>query len=163
YRLVHLTFGESNKLGFDVGIFTPQTTNAAKSPYPAILNPTFSAGENTARQYGEALRRGYAIVAIPYQQLGADNTNYRSSAFFPAYPSHDWNDFSAWAWGISRCVDFLQTDSSIDKSKLIALGVSRLGQSAALAGAFDDRIALVAQVGGGSAFRFSGKGRGGKQ
>ncbi len=163
YRLVHLTFGAGDKLGFDIGIFAPQPTNNLKPPYPAILNLTFGTGENALRQYTEALHRGYAVVAIPYQQLGADSTNYRSTAFFPAYPGYDWNDFSAWAWGISRCVDFLQTDAATDKSRLIALGVSRLGQAVALAGACDERIALVAQVGGGSAYRFSGKGHGGKQ
>ena len=163
YRLVHLIFGKDDKLGFDIGIFTPVLTNDIKAPFPIILHLTFSAGENAVRQYTEALHRGYAVVAIPYQQLGADNTNYHNTAFFPAYPDYDWNDFSAWAWGISRCVDFLQTDAATDKSKLIALGVSRLGQAVVLAGAFDERIALVAQVGGGSAFRFSGKGHGGKQ
>lgn len=163
YRLVHLTFGKNNKLGFDVNIFSPLATNGIKAPFPTIIHLAYTNSKNAVQDYTEALRRDYAVADIYYQQLGADNPHYRSSAFFPAYPGYDWNDIAAWAWGVSRCVDFLETDPATDKSKLIVLGVSRLGQATALAGALDERIALVAQVGGGSAFRFTGKGRGGKQ
>ena len=163
YRTIHLTFGPEENLGFDLGIFSPVPTDAVKGPFPSIINLTFSAGENGARQYTAALSRGYAVVAIPYAQLGADSKDYRKTAFFPAYPECDWNDFSAWAWGISRAVDFLVTDPATDKEKIAAMGVSRTGQAVLLAGAFDERITLVAPVGGGSALRFSGKGRGGGQ
>ncbi len=67
-------------------------------------------------------------------------------------------------------MDYLETDSSelkIDKSKLIVTGVSRTGKSALVAGAFDDRLAMVAPVassgGGTPAYRFSGAERGGKE
>jgi hypothetical protein len=163
YRMVHLTFGPGEKLGFDLGIFSPMSAEGAKSPAPAIIYLTFNAGEAGVRQYTAALSRGYTVVAIPYQQLGADNKEYRKSAFFPPYPDYDWNDISAWAWGISRAVDYLVTDPAIDKDKLAAMGVSRTGQAVLLAGAFDERIALVAPVGGGNALRFSGKSRGGGQ
>lgn len=95
YRLIHQTFGENHKLGFDIGIFAPPQTNGVKVPFPTIIHLTFSAAERGIRKYTEALKRGYAVVAIPYQQLGADNANYRQTAFFPAYPDYDWNDFSA--------------------------------------------------------------------
>lgn len=163
YRLVHLSFGRDSVLGFDVGIFAPVQTTGAQTPLPTFISLSFSSGENGVRQYQAALRRGYAVAAIGYQQLGADNPNYRSTAFFPAYPQYDWNDFSAWAWGISRCVDYLQHDPNTDATKLIVTGVSRTGQAALLAGAFDERIALVAPVAGGMALRFAGKGRGGGQ
>ena len=163
YRLVHLTFGPEEKLGFDLGIFTPAETATVKGPFPTLITLSFGVNESAASRYQVALDRGYAVVLIGYQQLGADNPTYRKTAFFPAYPDYDWNDFSAWAWGISRCVDFLQADPLTDKSKIMAMGVSRLGQAVLLAGAVDERIALVAPVGGGMALRFSGKGRGNGQ
>ena len=187
YRAVHLSFGPDQKLGFDIGIFSPagKGGTGGAGPFPTIVHlnyfpipgtaPAATApttrrsffrpmtADAMAAQYSAQLERGYAVVTINYQQLGADNANYRQSAFFPAYPNYDWRDISAWAWGISRCIDFLQNDPSTDKSKIIAVGHSRVGQAVLLAGAFDERIALVAPAGGGCAFRFCGKGRGGKQ
>ncbi len=153
YRLLHLTFGPQEKLGFDLGLFMP--VNAKRCP--VLISLGFSAGENSIGPAVAALARGYAVATIGYQQLGADAPNYRSTAFFPAYPEYDWNDFAAWSWGISRAVDYLVTDPAIDKDKIMVTGVSRLGQAALLAGAFDERIALSAPVAGGMAFRFSGK------
>jgi hypothetical protein len=48
-----------------------------------------------------------------------------------------------WAWGCHRAVDFLVTDKSVDAKRLAVVGHSRLGKTALLAGAFDERIAVV--------------------
>ena len=129
---------------------------------PISLTP-----EDAAKQYAEPLHRGYAIVTFYYQQCGADTPDFRQSGFFPAYAAYDWGDLAAWAWAMSRCVDYLETQSFADKSKLIAMGHSRLGKTALVAGAFDERFALTAPAGSGcggtGAYRFNGKGRGGKE
>jgi len=98
---------------------------------------------------------------IPYQQLGADSTSWASSGFFSAYPDYDWRDIAAWAWGMSRAVDYLITDPTVDAGKIAITGVSRLGQATLLAGALDERIALSAPVAAGSALRYSGQQLGG--
>ena len=68
---------------------------------------------------------------------------------------------------MSRCVDYLETQSFADKSKFIALGHSRLGKATLVAGAFDERFALVAPAGSGcagtGAYRFNGKARNGRE
>lgn len=129
---------------------------------PVAVSP-----EEAARQYEEPLRRGYAIMTFFYQQCGLDKPEYRQTGFFPAYPDHDWGNLAAWAWAMSRCVDYLETQPFADKSRFIALGHSRLGKTALVAGAFDERFALVAPAGSGcggtGAYRFNGKGRGGKE
>jgi hypothetical protein len=122
-----------------------------------------------------ALAHGYALIIFNNGDCGEDTTlrnpdgswAFRNTRFFPAYPGYDWGLLRCWAWGVSRIVDYLETDPTIDSSKLIVSGVSRTGKSALVAGAFDDRIALVAPVassgGGTPAYRFSGAGRGGKE
>lgn len=173
-RFVHLSFGPENKLGFDAAIFIPVAeTNGFKPPFPTIVQPVFApipgpnSWDTVAKQFAEPLRRGYAVIAFYYQQCGADQPDYRQTGFFPAYPGYDWGDLAAWAWAMSRCVDYLETQSFADKTKLIALGHSRLGKTALVAGAWDERFALTAPAGSGcggtGAYRFNGPGRGGKE
>ncbi len=132
--------------------------------------------EQTA-QTNQAIQHGYAFITFNNGDCGEDTTlrnadgswAYRTTRFFPAYPNYDWGLLRAWAWGVSRIVDYVQTDPSIDKTKLIVTGVSRTGKSALVAGAFDDRIAMVAPVassgGGTPSYRYSGSvpDRGGKE
>jgi hypothetical protein len=161
YRMLRLAFGPERKLGFDLGIFTPTTAPPAGGRYPILVMLSSSANERSLANAAAALERGYAVATVPYQQLGADAANWQSTGFFSAYPEFDWRDFSAWAWGISRAVDYLVTDPAIDGGKIMISGVSRLGQAVLLAGALDERIALTAPVAGGMALRFSGKEMGG--
>jgi hypothetical protein len=121
------------------------------------------------------LAHGFAFVTFNNNDCGEDTTlrnadgswAFRTTRFYPPYPKYDWGLLQGWAWGVSRIVDYLETDPAIDKHKLIVTGVSRTGKSALLAGAFDDRLALVAPVassgGGTPAYRFSGAERGGKE
>jgi hypothetical protein len=84
---------------------------------------------------------------------------FRNTRFFPAYPGYDWGILAGWAWGASRVADYLETDRSIDKTKLIITGASRNGKAAMVAAAFDERFmgAPVVTGGGGmGAYRFAG-------
>jgi len=123
--------------------------------------------ERGARGFTNQLNRGYAIVTYRYTQCGEDNSNYLNSSFYPAYPGYDWGVVLGWAWGLSRVVDYVETQPFADTNKLIALGHSRLGKLTMVATAFDERISLGAPAGssgaGTGAYRFCGPGRGGKE
>lgn len=115
-----------------------------------------------------ALAHGFAYVTFNNNDCGEDTTlreadgswSFRTTRFFPAYPGYDWGLLRAWAWGVSRIIDYLVTDPLIDGKKLIVTGASRTGKSAMVAAAFDERLAMGAPVvtggGGIGAHRFAG-------
>jgi len=145
-------------------------TNAATTNSPARPGRGFSGSvtsERAAQGFTNQLNRGYAVVTYRYTQCGEDNSNYCNSSFYPAYPGYDWGVLLGWAWGLSRVVDYLETQPFVDTNKLIALGHSRLGKLTMVATAFDERISLGAPAGssgaGTGAYRFCGPGRGGKE
>ncbi len=140
------------------------TTNSARTRFnfSGPVDP-----EQAAIGFSNQLSRGYALVTYRYTQCGEDNAGFRNSSFYPAYPDYDWGVLLGWAWGLSRVVDYLETQPFVDTNKLIALGHSRLGKLTMVATAFDERISLGAPAGssgaGTGAYRFCGPGRGGKE
>lgn len=106
-------------------------------------------GLSEAGQY--AADNGYAAFAYSPYAVAADDSSY-TGAFYTLYPYGDHPTSQsgvlvAWAWGVSKIIDALEMGAgealSINPSCSIVGGVSRFGKSAAVAGAFDDRIRVV--------------------
>ena len=55
----------------------------------------------------------------------------------------DWGSLRAWAWGASRGLDYLETDTAVDAKKVGIEGVSRYGKAALVTMAYDQRFAVV--------------------
>lgn len=88
---------------------------------------------------------GIAFASICYNDIEPDSPNQfdRSvrSLFDP--PGDDgWGAIGAWAWGLSRAMDYLETDPQIDSKRVAVMGHSRLGKTALWAAARDERFAL---------------------
>lgn len=93
---------------------------------------------------------GYAIGTFYYGDIDPDRDDFSDGVhphFLPAgitkLGAHDWGSIAAWAWGLQRAIDYLCTREEFDKGRIIAMGHSRLGKTALVAAAFDERIALV--------------------
>jgi cephalosporin-C deacetylase-like acetyl esterase len=98
----------------------------------------------------QSVDRGYAVATLYYGDVVPDRAGTLEGSIQPYFHKkdekdgpHDWGAIAAWAWGLHRAVDYLVTDRDIDKSRIAVVGHSRLGKTALLAAAFDERIALA--------------------
>ena len=97
----------------------------------------------------EILRRGYGLATAYYGDLEPDNpegwkTGIRTSMKTElSIDESEWAAIGAWAWGLSRMMDYLETDEAVDAKKVVITGHSRLGKACLWAAANDERFAII--------------------
>ncbi len=98
----------------------------------------------------KSIDRGYAVAIFYNGDVEPDVNNntdgIRSRIGRPGAKEPDpldWYTIAAWAWGIHRVVDYLQTVKEVDPKRIAVVGHSRNGKASLLAAAFDERIAVA--------------------
>lgn len=96
-----------------------------------------------------SIDRGYAVATCYCGDIDPDKPDFTDGVhphyFKPGQTKpgeHEWGTIAAWAWGLSRAVDYLVTDNDVDAKRIAVVGHSRLGKTALLAAAMDERIAM---------------------
>ena len=97
------------------------------------------------------VKEGFGVATVYYGDidpdfLGGVTLGVRKLYLKPGQekPAADeWGAVSAWAWGLSRALDYLVSDKGVDAKRVALTGVSRLGKTVMWAGAHDERFAMV--------------------
>ena len=134
-------FGGNHTVYKDTAIHIAKEWNGAARPR----------GVETANWEVERLiNAGCGVATMYYWDIAPDKEDF-SFGIYPllytqeqkAPAENEWGSLAAWAWGLSRALDYLKTDKQVDGNKVIVIGHSRLGKAALWAGARDQRFAAI--------------------
>lgn len=98
------------------------------------------------------IARGYALATYYYGDVEPDHAEGWKEGLRAAlaadgartqHAPEAWGAIGAWAWGLSRALDYLEKDKAVDAKRVAVIGHSRLGKTSLWAGASDERFAMV--------------------
>ena len=145
-------FDSARTLSMTLLMYVP---NGADGPVPAFLGANFKGnagtlGENARRwPFEYIVSKGYAVVTFAREDVDPDHHDGFKNGIHGLMDAgkerqaDSWGTIAAWSWGLSRALDYLETDDDIDSRRVAVIGHSRLGKTALWAGATDERFALV--------------------
>lgn len=155
-KIVRIYLDGSEKHWFDTMIHLPAD---ADGPVPMFVGLNFKGNDATLDEragfrwpYEMILKAGMGVATAWRDTIEPDGRDCnigseevcRDGGVRSWYNKDgDWGAISAWAWGLSRIMDYLETDDAVDCSKVAVLGHSRLGKTALWAGANDLRFDMV--------------------
>ena len=154
-KLVDITVSANSKsLTIHLGLFVP---NHISKPVPAFLlicnRPPSENIDFTRMKKSEfwpaeeVVARGYAVAAFFNGDVDPDQDDHFQNGIHGILDkkrdAESWGTIAAWAWGASRCMDYLTSDKDIKASEVAVVGHSRGAKTALWAGATDKRFALI--------------------
>ena len=117
-------------------------------PHPAFIFMNFS--KEVPDKYlpsEELVDAGFAVFSFNYSTATSDNGDF-TTGVAPLFVGEerkptDPGKIAMWAWCAMRVMDYVETLDCIDKDNIAIIGHSRLGKTALVVGAFDERFKYV--------------------
>jgi hypothetical protein len=158
-------FGQGRGFG---GTRGGRGANSAQPPMPArqfvaAMAPRGAAGVGSGAPTGSArrggfggpgwqqqlLQKGWGYAVISANSIQGDTGGALTQGIIglcnKSQPRKldDWGALRAWAWGVSRAMDYFETDKDVDARQVGLTGHSRYGKAALVAMAYDQRFAIA--------------------
>ena len=114
-----------------------------------VAHPVAVAFQQRRWEAAKLIENGYGLATFHYGDVEADSadgwkTGIRTTLQQDLKTAPEaWSALGAWAWGLSRLMDYLETEKKVNARKVIITGHSRLGKAALWAAANDTRFAAV--------------------
>lgn len=96
----------------------------------------------------ELIDGGFGCITFCYTDITSDDGDFTNGLAGLLYKGKERTAYSPgkiamWAWAAMRCMDFLLTRDEVDKDNICVAGHSRLGKTALLTAAMDERFAAA--------------------
>jgi hypothetical protein len=94
----------------------------------------------------QIVARGWGYASVSTASIQADNGQGLTCGIIGLVNKgqprglEDWGVLSAWGWGMSKVLDYFETDKAVDAKKVAVQGHSRDGKAALVALAYDERF-----------------------
>jgi hypothetical protein len=94
----------------------------------------------------QIVNRGWGYASVSTASVQADNGTGLTCGIIGlvnrGQPRNleDWGVLSAWGWGMSKVLDYFETDKAVDAKRVAVQGHSRDGKAALVAMAYDERF-----------------------
>lgn len=98
------------------------------------------------------MKQGFAVATAYYGDIEPDHAEGWKEGLRAAlspdgantqWKDSEWGAIGAWSWGLSRMLDYCETDKDLDAKHAAVIGHSRLGKTSLWAGVQDERFGLV--------------------
>ncbi len=147
-----------NNYHFPIYVFVPEQAEGPAPAFTVIMNEMRSMKYDFYKSLDyphlpirDIVKRGYAVAVMPTNAVSPDwwlNGEFKHGVFHAMQPNanqrtgRSWATLSAWAFGASRVMDYLETDPQIDSRNVAVVGHSRDGKTALWTAATDMRFKL---------------------
>jgi hypothetical protein len=129
-------------------VFAQHPAYALQTPRPFFQRPELNEDGDPPNTW-ELVADGWGFALLDPTTVQADNGAGLTQGIIGLVnhgqprKAEDWGALRAWAWGASRALDYLETDTAVNAKQVGIDGVSRYGKAALITMAYDPRFAAV--------------------